>query len=251
MLQKVMAHPHSGGRPPRSYDHLHILVEKIHLSDGDDAREEDEDDVASDVEQQEIDGSDVMAVDKESGSSLEVVSKPGKSLDKTLEQLKADLFGTPAQPDESIVSTSAGDPETMLVLDAESTPHVDPSNDFDALLEDAESAPHVDPKAYTRYKKNEQKAKKVKKEKSSVLKKPSRLNVSVSLDDDPTVDAICKRHLDSSDDRITVANRCHSKFWSDERKRCLQMRMSDLNARARTTAYAARCMDTFYSLRDA
>ena len=161
--QKVMARRRSGGRPPRSYDHVSILVEKIHLSDGDDAGKR----TKTTSQQQEFEGSDVMAVDEESDSSLEVVSKPGTSPNKT-------LFGTPAQADESIVSTSTNDPETMLVPDAGSTPHEDSSDDFDALLEDAESTPQVDPKAYRRYSKNEQKAKKVKKEKNAVLKKPSR-----------------------------------------------------------------------------
>ena len=74
MLQEVMARRRSGGRPLISYDHVSILVDKIHLSDGDDAGEEDE----------------------ESDSSLEVVL--GTSLNTTLEQLEADLFGTPGQP---------------------------------------------------------------------------------------------------------------------------------------------------------
>ena len=36
-------------------------------------------------------------VNEESDSSLAVVSMLGTSVDKTLEQLEADLFGTPAQ----------------------------------------------------------------------------------------------------------------------------------------------------------
>ena len=73
---------------------------------------------------------------------------------------------------------SSCDSETILVQDAESTPHVDPSDDFDAPLGDAEATPYVDPKAYGRYTKNAQKEKKVKKDKKAVLKKPSKSGVS-------------------------------------------------------------------------